>query len=119
MDRSESLWGIPTVNDLPTGLDLHRQRRIRTLGALNESKAGGVVDAKRVMHAQREALSQFARTDRAVAAQQQRMLAARARLASIKLTNAAIGALRHGLMAERHEQVRRDRQAHRKHCQLG
>ena len=112
MDHSESLWGIPTINDLPTSLDLYRRRRIRTLTGLNDAESTGAVDAEKLARARQAALRQFARADRAVARQQQRMLAARAALASAKRTNEAISAMRHELMAERHAQVRLAREAH-------
>jgi hypothetical protein len=111
MEHSESLWGIPTTNERPSGLDIRRGRRVRTLTSLGGAESWGTVDQEKVRRAVQADVERFARADRAVARQQARMLAARAQLASAKLTNEAIQTARREMMAARHTRTRLAREA--------
>lgn len=111
MEHSESLWGIPTTNERPSGLDIFRGRRVRTLTSLSDAQSWGTVDREKLRRAVQADVERFARADRAIARQQARMLDARAQLASAKLTNEAIQSARRELMAARHTRTRLAREA--------
>jgi hypothetical protein len=106
--REESLWGIRTTNQLTSSLDVFRGRRIPTLGAMS-SKAWGRVDESMVRSVVRTDERNFARMDARVQKQRQRVLGARARLATLKKSNEAIEEERQRLMAERRARTQRAR----------
>ena len=113
--HSESLWGIRTGGDARGSLDVFRGRRARGLGDLGPAAAAAGPDGERVKRALLADQARLERQERSVVRQQERVLAARARLAQARATNLAIQVGREQWVAARRQRVREARDAYLRH----
>ncbi len=117
--HSESLWGIRTGGDARSSLDVFQGRRARGLGDIGPAGAAAGPDGERVKRALLADQARLERQERSVVRQQERVLAARARLAEARATNLAIQAGRQQLFAARRRRVREARDAYLRRRRTG